>query len=345
MTIAIAKKETALENFTREELDLIKQTVAKDATDAELKLFLYTAGLRGLNPLTRQIHFVKRKSKQPDGSYREVATIQTGIDGFRLIAERTNRYAPGSKPTIFNYANSRLNSATVFGVKVVSGQAFEFSATAKFSEYAQYKGDGQLTSMWKKMPETMLEKCAEAKLLRRGFPEELSGLYTHDEMAQADNEIVIHEAETPTHTPTQIDEGAESETPEVTSDNPYAHYFAECPEHGDLWFISKYGKRCHKTSEGWCNFNDQIKVILKQRSEQIDMDAYSVNDWCKENYEGRTWSKLTEQEQIDALWAIDQLDKAGNEPSGDNPLVEEAKKLGAKVMDEELPSPIPAKFD
>ena len=78
-------------DWTREKIDLIKTTVAKGATDAELQLFLYQARRTGLDPLTKQIHCVKRSEKDP-------ASIQTSIDGYRLIAERTGEYAGQQGP-------------------------------------------------------------------------------------------------------------------------------------------------------------------------------------------------------------------------------------------------------
>jgi len=169
--------------YTPEQLQLIKDTVAKGATDDELRLFLYTARRTGLDPLTRQIHFIKRW----DGTLkREVGTPQTGIDGFRVIAERSGSYGGQEAPEFHYTDDGDVDSATVTVYRFIGGQRFGVSATAFYEEYVQTTKEGIPNRMWSKMPRSQLAKCAEALALRKAFPQDLSGVYTFDEMAQAD---------------------------------------------------------------------------------------------------------------------------------------------------------------
>ena len=168
-------------------IDLIKKTVAANTSNDELELFLYQAKRTGLDPLSRQIHCIVRGK----GESRK-ATIQTGIDGYRLIADRTGLYA-GSDDYRFDEGLSQFEhiqaergqptTATVTVYKIVQGHRVPFTASCHWKEY--YPGDGNAGFMWRKMPYLMLGKTAEALSLRKAFPAELSGIYTHEEMAQA----------------------------------------------------------------------------------------------------------------------------------------------------------------
>jgi phage recombination protein Bet len=172
----------AQQQLNRDQVELVKRTVAKGTSDDELKLFLYTCARTGLDPLAKQIHAIKRWSSRDK---REVMSIQTGIDGYRLIAERTGRYAPGQQPT-YEVDGGKLVSATAYVKKLVAGTWHEVAASAYWEEYVQTDRDGHPTPTWKRMPRLMLAKCAEALALRRAFPAEMSGVYTFDEMAQAE---------------------------------------------------------------------------------------------------------------------------------------------------------------
>lgn len=186
-------------SYNREQIDLIKRTVAHGTTDDELKLFLYTAQRMGLDPLLNQIHAVKRWNAQAG---REVMAIQVAIDGYRLVADRTGHYAPGPEPKFEYDKDGKLVYATAYVRKLVSGTWHDVAATAHMAEYAQKKKDGSYTRAWMQMPHIMLGKCAEALAIRKAFPAETAGSYTDDEMQQADNALDVSreaQVETPKH--------------------------------------------------------------------------------------------------------------------------------------------------
>lgn len=167
--------------WTRDQVELLKKTVAKGLSDDEMRLFLYVCKRTGLDPFLRQIYAVKRFDGEA-GDYR--MAIQTGIDGYRLLAARHPGYA-GSEAPVFETDPDELDhpsKASVTVYKFVDGERCSFTGETRWREYAQKRKDGSLVNAWQKMPWNMLAKCAEAQALRKGFPAEVQGLMVHEEM-------------------------------------------------------------------------------------------------------------------------------------------------------------------
>ena len=164
---------------TEEQKELVKRTVAPDATDSELQLYFYDCTRRGVHPLDRLLHFTKRKDGNGVGKYTPI----TSIDLLRMRADSTGQHIGTDEPIYQGAKGSPDFAALVRVHKLVAGQKATFTGTARWSEY--YPGD-RLGFMWQKMPHLMLGKCAEALALRKAFPAQLHGLYVQEEMDQAE---------------------------------------------------------------------------------------------------------------------------------------------------------------
>ena len=186
-TTALARIAQAT-GYDTGKIELVKDTIARGASDDELMLFLHLAKRSGLDPFSRQIYLIERR-QQIDGQWKTTRQPQTGIDGLRLIADRTDRYAPGRESQFTYDAAGALLTATAYVKKFVRGEWHEIAATAHYDEYVQRKKDGQPNQMWAEKPHIMLAKCAEALALRRAFPAEMSGLYTADEIRSGADEL------------------------------------------------------------------------------------------------------------------------------------------------------------
>lgn len=184
----ITVESAAPSEYTTAQVDLIKKTVAVGCSNDELALFLEVCKGSGLNPFMKQIYAIKRGDKM---------TVQTGIDGYRLLAARTGALAGIDDATYNSEDDAHPAWASVTVWRFVQGHRVPFTAKARWSEYAQVNRDGNPSGLWGKMPFLMLAKCAEALALRKAFPAELSGVYTAEEMDQADNPTTPYVEATP----------------------------------------------------------------------------------------------------------------------------------------------------
>jgi len=207
MSELATRQQTALviqddqQGFSPQQISALAQLGVENAAPGDLDVFFHQAKRTGLDPFAKQIYMIGRTKKVKDyqtNTWQETTqyTIQTGIDGYRLIARRAVEKA---RTDLF-YEDAQwcgpdgvwtdvwLSRNPPLAAKVVVWRGGErFSAVALYMEYVQLKKDyktGEMVpnTMWAKMPASQLSKCAEGLALRKAFPLDLSGIYTDEEM-------------------------------------------------------------------------------------------------------------------------------------------------------------------
>lgn len=201
--------------FSPAQLQIIRRTCAPDTNTDEFDLFVEAAKAYQLNPMKRQIMAMVFSKDNPN---KRRMSLIVEIAGMRSIAARSGRYRPAQEPTVFECADNAKTATNPHGIlrAIVTlhtqddqGKWFPVIGEAWWDEHAviedewgydQAKGKraptGQKTlgKTWEKMPRLMIAKCAEAQALRKGWPEEVGGLYEQAEGDTFDADLTPTEA-------------------------------------------------------------------------------------------------------------------------------------------------------
>jgi RecT family len=185
-----------------EQVTILKNAVAKGATDEELSYCLTVARRYRLDPFKRQIWFVKRWDSGADngkgGTGANVWTPQVGIDGLLFMSARDHKtdfgsvslpeYGPMADVSWNNNGKTITFKAPEWAkVRVFKkGVAEPTEAIAYWEEYCP--NDLSKAPFWRKMPRRMIGKCASALALRQAYPD-LGGLYIPEETERMKQEF------------------------------------------------------------------------------------------------------------------------------------------------------------
>lgn len=259
---------TEPQGFDNRQMSLLRDTICKGATPDEFQMFAHICKKTGLDPFMKQVFPVKRWDAKLK---REVMTIQTSIDGYRLLADRTGRYAPGREPTFAVKADGSLLSATAYVKKqTADGTWHEIAATAFYDEYCQKFADratGEMkpTKFWADMPHSQTAKCAEALALRKAFPAEMSGIYTKEEMQQSEV------AEIPALSVAAVS----VDKPTKQEEDDLQEFILSCsPEFQEKLKFHMYGDT-DKKMQPWGNMHRKVFEALKAKAE-ADFQEFST---------------------------------------------------------------------
>lgn len=240
--VHVTATDVVVANLTREQIDLVKNTICAGYTDTEMNLYLHQCERMALDPLARETYTFKAGGK---------VIIGVGIDGFRKRANDTGCYMPGS-PTEYEYNGKQLVKARVYVKKLLAGEWHEFSEDAYYEEF---KGSNP---NWKNMARVMLSKCAEARALRRAFPRELGGLYAPEERAAIERNARPANSDPFAPPPAPIEVDAEVVEPEPERLDPRRMVW-ECAKDLDLT-------------------GDDVKAVIAETGAPMNSRKWTVKD-------------------------------------------------------------------
>lgn len=162
MNALTKSSDHSVTDYTGQQLDLIKRTVAKDCNASEFDLFMMVARRARLDPFRKQIMALVFSKDNADK--RQMAIV-TGIDGLRAIAARSGRYRPDEEEPSYTYDEALKSPANPLGIFKVNMRIWVADAAreggwrpvagvAYWDEYAPIKEESSEGYRWVDTGET-----------------------------------------------------------------------------------------------------------------------------------------------------------------------------------------------
>lgn len=242
-------EQSAISQFSNTDIDIIKNSVAKGTSDAELKYFLAVAASTGLNPFQKEIWCYKSGNDM---------LIFAGRDGFLSNAQK--------KPDFKGIRSAYVCATDKFKMNIVSGHIeHEFTQADRgaivgayaivkrdgmdsFISWADFKEFNKGYNAWKTNPGSMIKKVAEAHALKQAYS--LSGVDSEHDYDFKRNSFASPETEETTYEEIsapvilEVDEAILNAIGDAkTIDEVTAIYNDNISLHGNATFIKELGAR------------------------------------------------------------------------------------------------------
>ncbi len=185
----IKKNITNSQNLAtpKEDIEFIKnQMFPMGASVRDIDYCLKVSQQLGLNPITKEIFFVERKS-QINGQWVNKVEPLVSRDGLLSMAHKSGKFGGievtsqiKETPKLINGAWENKKDLVARAIVYRTDTQKPFVSEVSYSEYAQKTKEGNLTKFWAEKPDTMIKKVAEAQALRKAF--NINGIYTIDEI-------------------------------------------------------------------------------------------------------------------------------------------------------------------
>lgn len=191
--VAIARAQD-VQAWTPEQRDLIKRTVAPQASDDELAMFLHIAAVSGLDPLRKQIHFMKHSGRvvivADVNGLQARAAREADFEGLlhAVVYEKDDFQVDNATGSVLRHTTNPLGSnGKILGAwaTVKRKGKLPFTSVVRFGEY-----DNANNALWKSKPAVMIDKVAKSTALRLAYPEQLGGIYDRAELDKTDEREV-----------------------------------------------------------------------------------------------------------------------------------------------------------